>query len=464
MAAGRGAGSEKGGAVQAGDITGLVGPIGRIDAFPTVDELDAFADALAAGHPDRVSITELGRSRGGGPIREVTVGSGDRHILVFGNPHPNEPIGMATIRHLLGRMAADESVTVGATWHFLLCVDPDGTRLNEGWFPGPHTRTRVARGFYRPPAVEQPEWCFPTEWHGRRVGVPLPETEAMMSLIDRTRPALIASLHNAEFGGGFFYTSGGDPGYWSALTARLSAADVPIYQGEPDAPGARTLAPGVFELPRFEAMADLLAAQGLDAVTALGGGGCRDYAARYGTAILVCELPLWVDARIGDGSAGDRVLGDLLDATAADYRAMAEVASEVLARVEGELSGRSPFERSVRALVAGLPGLAVSRQTVPERDRIATRGEIFVGQYDWTAMLRLRLGGMLLRLLEDEYARGAAPVLAAERDRFAAIFEQWCADVEQNAPGVAVPLARLVGIQAESIMLAATRLRAGLAI
>ncbi|WP_067479228.1 M14 family zinc carboxypeptidase [Nocardia amamiensis] len=448
----------------ADDITGIVGPVGHLAAFPTVDELNGFADLLAADHPQRVSITELGRSRGADPIREVQVGSGARHIVVLGNPHPNEPIGMATIRHLLGRMAADDAATVGATWHFVLCVDPDGTRLNEGWFTGPHTRTGVARGFYRPPAAEQPEWCFPTVWRGRSVGVPLPETKAMMALIDRTRPALIASLHNAEFGGGFFYTCGGDAEYWSALTDRLSAADVPIYRGEPDAPGAGTLAPGVFELPLFGAMADLLAAKGLDAVAALGGGGCRDYTARYGTAILVCELPLWVDERIGDGSAGDRVLGDLLDATAADYRAMARVAAEALARVEGQLSGCSPFERSVRALVAGLPSLAVSKQTVLERDRIATRGEIFVEQYDWTAMLRLRLGGMLLRLLDDEHRRSAAPALAAERDRFAAVFDQWCIDVERNAPGVAVPLERLVRIQAESILLAATRLRDGLAI
>ncbi|WP_454198870.1 M14 family zinc carboxypeptidase [Nocardia sp. Marseille-Q1738] len=448
----------------ADDITELVGTIGRISAFPTVDELNGFADLLAADHPERVSITELGRSRGGDPIREVRVGSGARHILVLGNPHPNEPIGMATIRHLLGRMVTDDAATLGATWHFVLCVDPDGTRLNEGWFAGPHTRTGVARGFYRPPAAEQPEWCFPTVWRGRSVGVPLPETKAMMALIDRTRPALIASLHNAEFGGGFFYTSGGDAEYWSALTDRLSAAEVPIYLRGPDAPGARTLAPGVFELPLFGAMADLLAAKGLDAVAALGGGGCRDYTARYGTAILVCELPLWVDERIGDGSAGDRVLGDLLDATAADYRAMAEIAADVLARVTGRLSGRSPFERSVRALVAGLPGLAVSKQAVPERNRIATRGEIFVEQYDWTAMLRLRLGGMLLRLLDDEYRRDATPALAAERARFAAVFDQWCADVEQNAPGVAVPLERLVRIQSESILLAATRLRDGLPI
>ncbi|MEU7765111.1 M14 family zinc carboxypeptidase [Nocardia sp. NPDC049190] len=446
------------------DIAGLVGPIDPIEAFPTVDELNGFADVLAAAHPGRISITEIGRSRGGDPIREVLVGSGPRHILVLGNPHPNEPIGMATIRHLLGRMARDDASTVDATWHFVLCVDPDGTRLNEGWFAGPHTRTGVARGFYRPPAVEQPEWCFPTAWRGIRVGVPLPETRALMTLIDRTRPALIVSLHNAEFGGGFFYTTGGDPEYWSGLTDRLEASDVPIYCGQPDTPGARMLARGVFELPRFDAMADRLAGQGVDAVAALGGGGCRDYVARYGTAILVCELPLWVDPRIGDGAAGDRVLGDLLDATAADFAALADVVADVLARVSDWLSGSSPFERSVRALVARLPGLAVSRQVVASRNRIATRGEIFVHQYDWTAMMRLRLGGMLLRLLDTEYRRVGSPVLAAERDRFAAVFDGWCAEIEHNAPGAPVPLPRLVGIQAEVIMLAATRLRDGLAI
>ncbi|MFR9753512.1 M14 family zinc carboxypeptidase [Nocardia sp. 004] len=446
------------------EITRLVGPIDCLEAFPTVDELNAFADALVADYPDRVSSTELGRSRGGDPIREIRVGSGEQHILVLGNPHPNEPIGMATIRHLLGRMVADDAVTVGATWHFVLCVDPDGTRLNEGWFAGPHTRTGVARGLYRPPATEQPEWCFPTVWRGRSVGVPLPETEAMMALIDRTRPALIASLHNAEFGGGFFYTTGGDPGYWTALTDRLVAADIPVYQGEPDVSGARTLARGVFELPLFEAMADLLTARGLDAIAALGGGGCRDYTARYDTAILVCELPLWADGRINDSSAGDRMLGDLLDATAVEYHAMAEAAAGVLARVAGRLSGHSPFERSVRALTARLPGIAVSRGSVPGRHRIATKGEIFLEQYNTAAMLRLRLGGMLLRLLEEECRRDACPELVAERDRFAALFDQWCADIEQNAPGTAVPLARLVGIQAESVLLAATRLRAGLAI
>ncbi len=36
------------------------------------------------------------------------------------------------------------------TWHLIGCVDPDGTRLNEGWFAGPFTPRNYARHFYRP--------------------------------------------------------------------------------------------------------------------------------------------------------------------------------------------------------------------------------------------------------------------------------------------------------------------------
>lgn len=440
-------------------VAEVVGRIGRIDTFPTVDELYAFADRLAGDHPGRVRVRDVGRSRGGDPIRVVQVGIGEHDILVLGNPHPNEPIGLATIRHLLGRLAEPGVGCLGATWHFVLCVDPDGTRLNEQWYGGPHTRTAVARHFYRPPAVEQPEWCFPTTWRGRRIGVPLPETEALMTLIDRTEPALIASLHNAEFGGGFFYTTGGDPEYWSALTALLAAADLPLHQGEPDSPGARVWAPGVFELPPFGQMADALAAAGVEPVGALGGGGSRDYSARFGTALLVSELPLWIDPRVTDHTLSDRTLTRVLADTAADYRATGAAVAGVLERVGGELSGRSPFERAVRAVLGNIPGLAAAKEALGQ-DRPATHGEIFVEKYVWTGMLRMRVGGMLSRLLAAE--AGRSPLIAAERARFDAVFAEWCDAIDAAAPGYRVPIHRLVGVQAAAVVLAANRVRAGL--
>ncbi|RJO73491.1 hypothetical protein D5S18_19965 [Nocardia panacis] len=436
--------------------------IAPLRAFPTVDQLHSALAEVARTHPDRVTITEIGRSRAGEPLRAVRVGGGARQIVVIGNPHPNEPIGMATIEHLVRALAAGAD-TLGATWHFVPCIDPDGTRLNEGWFAGPRTRTAVAAEFYRPPATEQPEWAFPVSWDGALVGTPLPETEALMTLIDRVRPALIASLHNADFGGGYFYTSGGDASYWSALTGLLTGADIPVHDGEPDAPGARRWARGVFEVPTFTTMAEALTAAGVEPVAALGGGGCRDYAAKYGAAVLVCELPLRLDARIADTSPSGRTLGEVCDEVAGRYYALAAEAALVLDRIADGLDGSSPFERAVRALVEALPGLAEVKEATPERDRAATRGEVFTERHCWLGMFRLRLGGMLVRLLDELVATGHVSA-RAERIRFGAIFEAWCAEEEEHAPGEAIPLELLVGIQAGAIATAARRSRDGLPI
>ncbi|GAA5093465.1 M14 family zinc carboxypeptidase [Nocardia iowensis] len=446
------------------EVAEIVGPVERMDSFPTVDELNRFVDGLAAAHPDVVTVEEIGRSRGGDPIREVRIGSGQRHLVVLGNPHPNEPIGMATIQHLLHRLTRGDMDTLGATWHFVLCVDPDGTRLNEGWFAGPMTRTAVARDFYRPAGSEQPEWCFPITWQGTEVGVPLPETKALMALIDRTRPALIASLHNGDFGGGFFYTTGGDAEYYATLTRLLADANVPLYQGEPDAPGAKSWAPGVFELPTFAQMADALVAVGVDPVPSIGGGGSRDYSAAYGTAVLVIELPLWGDPRITDPAASDRSVGSVMRAAATACRELVELVAGVLDRLGDRATGRSPFERSLRAGLTDLLDLAAAKDAAADQERAATRGEVFTEEYVWTGLHRLRSGGMLLRLLDEEMRRDPSPELAAERTRVAAIFEGWSADIERNAPGRSVPLDRLVAIQAGAIVAAATRLRDGLPI
>ncbi|WP_433193920.1 M14 family zinc carboxypeptidase [Nocardia sp. CA-107356] len=305
-----------GAAVQAGtdEIAEIVGPVSPISAFPTADEMNAFVDRLAAVDPGRVLVTEIGRSRAGQAIRNVRIGSGPRPILVLGSPHSNEPIGLATTRHLLGRLAADEALTssLGATWNFVPLVDPDATRLGEGWFGGPFTRTNVARHFYRPPGDLQAEWTFPMNWRGTPIGRPLPETRALMTLIDSTRPALVASLHNADFSGGFAYVSGGDSDYWRSLTGHITGNGLPLYRGEPDAPGAAPLTEGIFGMPSFDQMCSAIAAGCADPL-ALSGGSSGHYAGQYGGAYLVSELPLWSDPRLADDSPGcespDRSLG-----------------------------------------------------------------------------------------------------------------------------------------------------------
>jgi hypothetical protein len=162
----------------------------RLLRYPTVDELGAAAAALAARHPGRARLRRVGTSRAGDPLLLLSVGHGDRQVLVVAGPHANEPVGGATALRLAERALADPRLTDGAdaTWNLLLCLDPDGLRRNEGWLTGPYTLGRYVRHFFRPGFLEQPEWL-----PDGPAGAALPETRALLALQDELRPFLQTS-------------------------------------------------------------------------------------------------------------------------------------------------------------------------------------------------------------------------------------------------------------------------------
>ena len=61
------------------------------------------------------------------------------------------------LEYLSLRLAEDDSLreSLGYTWYLIKCIDPDGTRLNEGWFKGPFSIENYARHFYRPASFQQ---------------------------------------------------------------------------------------------------------------------------------------------------------------------------------------------------------------------------------------------------------------------------------------------------------------------
>ena len=83
--------------------------------------------------PDVCRVRTVGLSRAGEPLLLLSVGHGSRNVLVVAGPHANEMVGGATALLLARRVAADPVLRDGAdaAWHFLLCADPDGARLNE---------------------------------------------------------------------------------------------------------------------------------------------------------------------------------------------------------------------------------------------------------------------------------------------------------------------------------------------
>ena len=178
-------------------------------AFLTIDEMAASTRQLAAEYPDLVRVKTAGYSRQGEPIELITIGEGEENALVFGGPHPNEPIGCMTIEFLTRYLCEHEDLRaeLGYRWHFVKCIDPDSMRLNEGWFKGPFEPLHYHSNFYRPMMNEQPEMLFPFEYKTFKFDKPLPETLALKSAIDVLQPKFMFSLHNGEFGSVFYLMS-----------------------------------------------------------------------------------------------------------------------------------------------------------------------------------------------------------------------------------------------------------------
>lgn len=191
------------------DIRSIMAQVPEMDRFLTLDELNADLEALAERYPAIVSARRVGTSKLGEPIRMLSIGAGPVNALLFACPHPNEPIGAMMVHHLAHRLVDDAELrdAFGYTWHMIGCVDPDGTRLNEGWFAGPFTPRNYARHFFRPASEMQVEWTFPIAYKKHYFDRVLPETQMLMRVIDELKPELMASLHNAGFGGVYYYIS-----------------------------------------------------------------------------------------------------------------------------------------------------------------------------------------------------------------------------------------------------------------
>jgi hypothetical protein len=430
-----------------------------LERFATVDELVARARALAAARPDVAALRRVGTSRLGEPLWCLTVGDGgaERDALVVGFPHPNEPFGGLTALHLAERLCADDALRarLGLRWHVAFCVDPDGARLNESWFGGPMTRERYARGFYRPAPDEQVEWTFPFAYERAYFDAVLPETLALMRLIDEVRPALLCSLHNAEAGGVYYYLSDARPALHDTLAALPARVGLPLDVGEPEEPWLERLAPAVLRAGRLADAYDHLEAAGVDAAAQLAGASCAEYAARHGTLTVVCEVPYWVDERAQDASGSGRSHRTLLHEHADALGAFGAVVLGALEAVDGALTCRTPFERATRALtrlVVGAAPVLRAHADAPGGDREATVAEA------WSVpaalhVQRLREGGMLLRVLDAELAAGNVRVAVREtRARFARTFAGWLEEDARHLPGPAVPIRGPVAVQLGAIV------------
>lgn len=275
--------------------------------YPSLSQVHEAASRLADRHPGMCELRRVGRSRGGEDLLLLSVGAGrgaaggghgggpgGRDILVVAGPHANERVGGATVLALAERALADESLRAhhDVGWHFLLCLDPDGTRLNETRVPRPPTLLDGHRPFFRPAGTEQPEWAPSLGAEGNM----LPETRALAEVIDETRPFLQCSLHGHDVGGAWVQVTRDIPGLAEPFVKSTADLGIPVEISNIDTLYWKSAGPGVFVMPE---------PGGREPLPTL----CEDvprstwyYPHRYGGMTIAVEAPMWVTWAVSDST------------------------------------------------------------------------------------------------------------------------------------------------------------------
>ncbi|WP_277555446.1 M14 family zinc carboxypeptidase [Halobaculum limi] len=433
----------------------------RYQSFHTVADHRDRSRALAAEH-DHVAYRELGETPGGEDLWAVTVGEGDRAALLFGAPHPNEPIGSMTVDFLLHELAANAALRDSLDYEFV-CVpvaDPDGVRQNEGWFDGPFTLSNYAQNFYRPPPDEQIEATFPIEHEEYTFSDATAGTEALADLVDEYDPAFQFSLHNAPFGGCYYYSSEALEPLHDTLQSLPEEYGVPLNRGDPENHRNEAFADGVFRLPTFEDRYDDVADGDEPPQEALLGGNAYDYARRATDGDppvqFVVELPYFRDPRVGDETELDRSRETVIREAVAERRPLVtELRAAVAATVEWFPD--TSMAREVRGVFDWYAEEDESRlawaESEDETDDPATVAQQVEERYTWTYHL-LTNAGMLLRTLDhaamavdDEAARRRLVDAKAAVER---VFTNHIAELQQGLDYDVVPIRDLVAIQARA--------------
>ncbi|MEU6404840.1 M14 family zinc carboxypeptidase [Streptomyces sp. NPDC046985] len=400
--------------------------------YPSVPELVAAARALAAGRPGLCVLEQVGASRAGRPLHLLSVGHARRAVLVVSGAHANEPTGGPALLSLARRVLDEPGLRADASWHFLLCADPDGASLHET--PAPRSLLDYHLGFFRPAGAEQPEWSpsvLPPEL------LP-PETRTLCAVIDALCPYLQVTLHGTELGGSWVQLTRDVPGLAEPFGKSAAELHIPVERGACDAAGWAVSGPGVRVMP----------APGAGVAYPSLPDDARHStwyrAHRHGGLTAIVEVPMWASDVVDDpaphpdpAAAMRRLASRLLH----DAGQVEQVLADALPRLP---DADGPLLRAATWGLGLAPGLAADWVHLPPADTTMA----YVGSVDaFGRRLPLRAAAMLLRVLReagDPGAAGLRRLVAAWSEAFSDSFRaRW------------VPMRHQVEHQARTVLAAA---------
>ncbi len=430
--------------------------IPEYNRFFTVDEHNERSFELAKKFPEKVRITHEGTSRAGEKIPVLEIGNGSRHALLFGCPHPNEPIGAMMLDTLCNLLVQEENLLkeLDYTWHIVKIIDVDGTRLNEGWFSKKDKIESYAENFYRPPGYKQVEWTFPIQYKTLNFQSPLPETKLLMQLIETYQPDFMYSLHNSGFGGAYYYITGDSPELYPHLHSIPKKFGVPLSLGEPEVPFFEHLAPAIFKLFSAKELYDHMAKHtDKDPAEILRmGAGSDEYAERIcQTFSLVTEVPYFYDSRVEDQKELEITRKESLLANLKRQKEYLKLLESIMSLAGEYIDKNSPFYFPLQEILeTGTDSLKAEENWIHSDEKLnrpATAAEDFDNRNVGDFYRSLSLG-MLKRLIKasKETFGPEEKLLKASREADQA-FSQQIKGLNENLNYKAIPIKNLVGIQ-----------------
>ncbi|NMA94209.1 MAG: zinc carboxypeptidase [Clostridiales bacterium] len=425
-----------------------------------MDELNASSSKLAAKYPDIVSEFELGKSTEGRPIMGLKIGSGSQNSIMFGCPHPNEPIGTMLLEHFTRSLAENEELRreIDYSFYIVKVWDVDGYVRNEGWIKGPYTLYNYSRNFYRPVSYKQVDWTFPIDYKNYHFHDTMPETKAMQNLIDEVKPTFTYALHNAGFGGTYFYVSEDYPDLYPSLYDATFRMGIPLHLGEPEDPALKVLAPAVLLAEGIAAGYDYLEKFGEEhPEKVIKSGTCSDdYSKeRYGTFTFLTELPYFYDPRIADQSPSEKLRGDaMVEGLEWIKNSNAEI-MRVFEKTKPHMAEDNLYMLAILGDNVCEDGMDAQIKMAKEDPAFrvkATKAQEFDSLW-CTKFYRLLALGMLIRAHEEELekeqsieAREALEWGKEEAERMHSELEEF---LEENLNYSVIPIKTLVNIQLE---------------
>ncbi|CAF4219910.1 unnamed protein product, partial [Adineta steineri] len=432
--------------------------------FFTVDELINRSRNLALKHSSLVQYRDIGHSQNGETITMVTIGNGAKSLLLYACPHPNEPIGTLLIDFLLNALFDHSELLSKYTWHLIPCVDPDGTRLNEGWFTGPFTISNYARYFYRPRLEEQVEWTFPITYKNYSWTTPSNETQALMHAIQLVQPDFVYGLHNAGFGGMYYHISHPFADIFPQLARFPSSLGLFLAKGEPEDPWITEYAPGIYRTIGLSEAYDYYEKHThTDPETLMcGGSSSSEYLKEIGlhkTIFLVTEVPYFQSSVVTDNTIIPNVTRRdvLLQGLDTEDQSNA-ILMNLLEQIKTAMTLDSALYRASRSSLELRNTMATNyRQAILndnstlEPATVASRADalyislfykmLTVSMLDRAITLQIQQKSGDIKLLEN---------VQRELERH---LNNWKNDIEQNLPYTPIPIRTLVQSQLGAMLI-----------